>query len=305
MEEMDHDPADPSGATVPRQSDRPPVGEPLVVSRRNPDVRPATRPVRREPRPEGELGAAGDDADVGELVGRVALVTAAAGDVGSALVRALVERGARVLGVDADLAALVAVLDASGARDGVVPLRCDLAEPDDVDSVCEFVTRSTVVDVVFHVADERAVRGADEVDRLDRLLGSEVRGPAALVSGIVSAAVADTRIVLVDRVTGSPEDEPAPPDGSAARELVRRHLAGLDRARVSTASCGPGIRPEAFASSLVGLVAVDDVPLERLVLAERSHGLRVDTVDDTTSPTPDPGAGESTPGPASTDGNGT
>lgn len=304
MEEMDHDPAEPSGAAVPRQSDRPPVGEPLVVSRRNPDARPSARPVRRESRPEGGTVAAGDGEEVGELAGRVALVTAATDDVGAALVGALVERGARVLGVDADLAGLVATLDGLGARDDVVPLRCDLAEPADVESVCEFVARSAVVDLVFHVASDGRATGPADVDRLDQLLGTEVRGPAALVSGVVSAAGTDTRIVLVDRVTGSPDDGPAQRDTGAARELVRRHLAGLDGTRVSRASCGPGVRPEAFASALVGLVAVDDVPLERLVLAERGGALAEDTVDDTTPPSPDPGPGASTPDPVSTVGNG-
>ncbi len=60
----------------------------------------------------------------------------------------MVGRGARVLLVDDDLDGLLDVVD-SLAPAAAVPVRCDLGL--DVAAACDFVTRSTAVDVVVHV----------------------------------------------------------------------------------------------------------------------------------------------------------
>ncbi len=262
---------DPDVATPPRQSDRPPVGVPLVSSRRNPDGQPARAVDDPTTGAERRAEVGFDDAvpvEPGAFVGRVALVTSATGVLAGALVAELLARGARVLLVDDDLQLLLTAVDELEAWDRAVPLRCDLASSDDVGALCRFVVAATTVDVIVHVSaaaasgegvasgegDDRAVRG------LDRQLGERIRGPAELVDGLASSLPPGARMVVV---------EPWPvPLGSRStpEDLLVDHLCGSHGLRPGRATCGRGVAPELFAATLLDLVGADDVPFDRLVL---------------------------------------
>lgn len=251
------------------ESDRPPVGEPLVASRRNPDAKPAVH-ARTDDTVVREPTAAAPDEEpppAGDLDGRVALVTAATGELGSALAAELVERGARVLLVDDDLIALIEAVDGIGAGGRAVPLRCDLDSGDDVESMCEFVSRAVGVDIVVHVADEPGGRD----------LLSEISAPVGLVSGLAGSLDGDARVVLVDR-----SDEPGADAGrhSCARDVVHDHVTRTHDVRVARASCGHDVAPRLFASTLVDLIGSDDLPLDRLVLDGGAVGTGAGDVDE-------------------------
>lgn len=269
MEKMDHDPPESTPTTVPRQSDRPPVGEPLVVSRRNPQALP-TIPDRRHDAADAAAAAEPVEpvevsvpVEPGELDGRVALVTHATGTLGSALVGDLVSRGAGVLLLDADLSSLNAAVEDLGEGARAVPLRCDLSSQTDVASVCDFVTRAVTVDLVMHVAGLSVGDVDDPVVRFDRLVRSEIRGPVELVEGIAGSLGENASVVVVDSV----EESEQLSDGArrAVRDLVRDRLSGTVGVRFADASCGPGVEPGVFAGALVDLMR-DDVPLGRIVL---------------------------------------
>ncbi|UDY34675.1 SDR family NAD(P)-dependent oxidoreductase [Dermatobacter hominis] len=264
---MEQDPEELAAGTAPRQSesDRPPVGEPLVVSRRNPAARPAGADGAAA-EPAAAPAARTDDAPDAsaarraELDGRVALVTAAAGELGGALAAALVDRGARVLLVDHDLGGLVDAVDAL-AHGRAVPVWCDLTSDAAVASACEFVARSATVDVVVHVG-EAAQPDAEVRPDLEDRYGSTVRGPLALVGGLAPSLAPSAQVLLVG--------PPVPADADAldrvAPELVREHLPVADDVRVARAECGPGLAPGLFAGAVVDLLARDDVALRQLAL---------------------------------------
>jgi hypothetical protein len=263
MQRMEQDPDELATGAAPRQSesDRPPVGEPLVVSRRNPAARPAAPDRARggaARRTMGGVAAAPDGAPdrAAPLDGRVALVTSAASELGAAMAAALVDRGARVLLVDRDLGALVdAVDDLAWGR--AVPVWCDLGSPAAVASACEFVTRAATVDVVVHVGDD-PVSSDGERPGLDDRFGTTVRGPLSLVDGLGPALAPAARVLLVDR--------PVPPDADAldrvAPELVREHLPVAEDVFVARAACAPALSPERFADAVLDLLARDDVVLQ-------------------------------------------
>lgn len=253
---------------VPRQSDRPPVGEPLVVSRRNPAARPAARVA---PEVDAATDAVEPVPEPGELDGRVAMVTAATGDVGRALVEELAGRGAHVVLVDDDLTSLVGVADGLVDGVGAVPLRCDPTSPADVASVSDFVSRSVELDLLFHVAVDADVDDDGPGATLTAVeeVGHEVRtgisAPVELVAGVSGALAADARIVFVD-----PDDRPdLHATSRVACRIVRERLPLGEGVRVASASCGPDVSSDRFAAALVDLVAVGDVPLDRVVVGVR------------------------------------
>jgi NAD(P)-dependent dehydrogenase (short-subunit alcohol dehydrogenase family) len=85
------------------------------------------------------------------LKGRVALVTGAAGGLGSALAQALARRGATVLAADVDIAALHSMHN--GAEASIEPLYLNLTEPRDIVRCVETITRERGrVDILAHTA---------------------------------------------------------------------------------------------------------------------------------------------------------
>jgi len=252
-----------------RPSDTPPVGEPLVVSRRNPSARPPVAP---------DVVAAGADIPVRSdravepeqltqlsppMAGEVVLVTASGGALGRAIARELDSRGARVLLLDPDPAALVATLDSLPAGHAV-PLLCDLALEGAVASVVEFVRRATSIDAIVHVtaevpvaADAAHVDGPDSTD-LTRRLRSRVVAPIELVDGLGDALSDDAPVVLIRDVGSSSVLDRVAPD------LVREQLG--NRCRVCDVDYDHDLVPGRVAEVLADLLVLDDVAVERLVL---------------------------------------
>ena len=195
--EMDPDEGGPGGS--PRTSDRPPVGEPLVVSKRRP-VQPAAEPEPPAPPP-------------GPLAGRVGLVTGATGDLGSAFAGALGERGARVCLLDADLDALRSSAARVGAGDPPLVLRCDLGSADDVRSVCDFLRRSGArLDLVVHAATapQDGTVLDSPVDGLDEHYLIEVRAPSILAQELADSLAPGASVVFVDREPDHADVGPVP-----------------------------------------------------------------------------------------------
>ncbi len=274
MQRMEQDPEELKSAAAPRQSesDRPPVGEPLVVSRRN----PAARPAGAEPVDPPAAGPAVGDAELPDelpdarqldLDGRVALLTGATRELGTALAWELVDRGARVLLVDDDLAELLDLADALSLG-RAVPVRCDLRSESDVSAACDFVGRSAIVDLVVHVADDLAgdVTADDEepsdvTAEVDDRYRTRIRGPLTLVAGLSSALGPTLKVLLVER--GGEHDALS----AAAPAVLREQLPTVAGTQVATATCGVDLDAAVFARAVVDLLAGDDHELDALQLS--------------------------------------
>lgn len=286
MHETDDDVPEPDLVPAPGEIDHPPVGEPLVVSRRNPDARPTARADARSSGGVGkvgqERGGSGSDSEVPngwdgdvepaaapELDGVVALVTAATGDLGGAVAGELLGRGANVLLVDDDLSALASVAGVSDSGSWAVPLRCDVGSSSQVESVCEFVARSVTVDLVVHVAPAVGSSAGGPLDELDRRYRSEVRAPVELVAGLAGSLAADARVVVVDEVGGLDDPDGGgvlPHSGSVPHGVAVEHLWGMGVRRSSRVTRGPRMSVSHFAAALVDLVGVAGVPFDRVVM---------------------------------------
>lgn len=283
---MEHDPDErSSNGAAPRESDRPPVGEPLVVSRHNPAARPAADGEGSRPEIGGTRIEPAIDPHRGRrdhLDGSVALVTSASGELGAALASELVDRGARVLLLDDDLGGLIETVDAL-APGRTVPVRCDLGSDADVDAACEFVSRTAAIDLVLHVAADSATGGEARGDvaadgaeggneggmeggdvgaeraGLDERYRSSVRGPLALFAGLAAALAPSPRVLVVGR---TPEVD-ADTLQRVAPSLVLEHLPRVDGMSVGSADCGSDLRVEVFAEAVVDLLVRDDLSIER------------------------------------------
>ena len=240
MHRMESDPEDGGPAGSPRQSDSPPVGEPLVVSRR---AAPRTAAPALEAVPTGPLA------------GQVGLVTGATGELGAAFVDALVDRGARVWMVDGDLAALRGVADRVGGDDRTVALRCDVGSADDVADACDFVRLAgTSVDLVVHAATAAAAEEAPTAfGALDAEYAVGVRAPSLFAAHLAPSLTDRAGVLFVDRLP-EPDD-----DRAAARRTVidaaRRGLVDVLRSdladgdvRLLSATCSPASDAAEFAS---------------------------------------------------------
>jgi NAD(P)-dependent dehydrogenase (short-subunit alcohol dehydrogenase family) len=114
----------------------------------------------------------------GRFSGRVAVVTGAAGGIGSAVARRLVSDGAQVAIVDVAAAALKKVGDELGGQ--VLAVEADVAQEEDCgEYVRQTVERFGRVDLFFNNAgiEGRIANIVDaEVSEFDRLMGVNVRG---------------------------------------------------------------------------------------------------------------------------------
>jgi NAD(P)-dependent dehydrogenase (short-subunit alcohol dehydrogenase family) len=119
--------------------------------------------------------------------GRGALVTGAAGDLGRAIVRALVDRGARVAMLDVDAEALHALERELGTS--VKPIPCDVAEEAQVaDAVAAATAFADGLDlVVSNAGIEGPVGPLEELDltAFERVLRINVLGPAAVLKHVL------------------------------------------------------------------------------------------------------------------------
>jgi len=114
------------------------------------------------------------------LDGRVALVTGAAGGIGSATARALAEAGARVLATDVDEARVLQVAEGLSA-DGreVVGRHLDVTHPPEVEAVVyEAVERFGQLDILVNIAGVLDMTPLDQLtpEVWDRVLGVNLKG---------------------------------------------------------------------------------------------------------------------------------
>ncbi len=140
--------------------------------------------------------------------GCIALVTGAAGGLGSALTHVLVRRGLKVIACDVDMTGLQRLADASEA---IVPWRMNLADPEDIQrSVAEITRLHGEVDILIHTAVRHFANDAGHETRsfvdhtsaqLMETLAVAVTGPTLLTQLICRRMVQRRRGRIV--LTGS------------------------------------------------------------------------------------------------------
>jgi NAD(P)-dependent dehydrogenase (short-subunit alcohol dehydrogenase family) len=270
---------EPSGPT----EDRPPVGQPLVTSRRTRTARGA---------PEGVEGRRADDASPSrpdgdgvqhQLRGRTVLVTGASSELGAAFCEAFAGAGARVVLVDPELEAL-RTRAADLPADRAMVLRCDLGSAGEVRAVGEFLDRADVqLDAVVHaarVAGDGPALGAP-IEDLDERYLIEVRGPTLLMQALGARLGPGARVVFPDgpEVTGRSREDTGTQQAvvrAARRQLVARlrtELAERD-AVVVAAGWTEDSGTEGVAAGVVRLVldGADADVLDVTLQARDPHG---------------------------------
>ena len=113
---------------------------------------------------------------MGELDGKVALITGAGSGMGKASVHVFVREGARVVAADVSGAERAT---AEAAGDGVLPVHCDVTREDDVEAaVRAAVDEFGRIDAVLNVAGiADAARVADvTMEQYDRIMDVDLRG---------------------------------------------------------------------------------------------------------------------------------
>ncbi len=137
-----------------------------------------------------------------DLAGRVAVVTGAAGGIGRATVRALAGRGAAVVGIDVDAAALAAALD---GLDGLA-VEADLRDPDAITHAAAAAAGwRGRVDVLAHVAGINRYAHATDISVADwdRIHAVNLRAPFLLTQALLDPLLAARgAVVAVSSVAG-------------------------------------------------------------------------------------------------------
>jgi len=146
--------------------------------------------------PNGEFEAT-EPGSKKPLHGRIALVTGAAGGLGSALAGVLAERGALVIASDVDLEAVKRVARSTDGR--IVPLHLNLAEPQSIVHGVETIAQAYErIDILVHAAvrhyagdDGHELRPFTEhtVDQVLETLAVSVTGPTLLTQLITQGMV--------------------------------------------------------------------------------------------------------------------
>jgi 3-oxoacyl-[acyl-carrier protein] reductase len=117
---------------------------------------------------------------MGALDGRAAVVTGAAGGIGSATTRALAEAGARVLATDSDEARVLQVAaDISAGGAIVVGRHLDVTHPPEVEAVVqEAVDRFGALDILANIAGILDMTPVDQLNAevWDRVIGVNLKG---------------------------------------------------------------------------------------------------------------------------------
>lgn len=120
--------------------------------------------------------------------GRGALVTGAAGDIGSAIARALLSRGARVHITDVDAERLSRRAEALAAEGAVTASVCDLAEPSQVEALAKAALAALGrVDILVNNAAIQAQGDLEacSMELFDRAYAINVRAPYLLAKLLV------------------------------------------------------------------------------------------------------------------------
>jgi NAD(P)-dependent dehydrogenase (short-subunit alcohol dehydrogenase family) len=184
-----------------------------------------------------------------DLLGRLAVVTGAAGMLGAAIAGELVARGAHVCLIGRDPDALRQTVDGLAPGAHTAMLRCDLASVEDVESAADFVERiGEPVDLLVHAAGMYApttiARGT--VEELDEHYLLDVRGPYLLTQRLLpSLTDAAGRVVFFS--VGGVE---AGPDADVHRHISQAGLVAF----------AAGLRDEAAPFGIrVLTVRTDDV----------------------------------------------
>ena len=155
--------------------------------------------AERTPRGSEMLKIPGRHADEIDLHGRHALVTGASGGIGTAIVRALVDRGAHVVATGRRADALDELARATGAE----PVCCDLA---DRDQLLRLLERVPEMDVVISNAGIPASGKLEGLtfDQIDRALDVNLRAPL-LLARAASIAMRERRrghVVIMSSISG-------------------------------------------------------------------------------------------------------
>ncbi len=137
-----------------------------------------------------------------DLAGRVAVVTGAAGGIGRATVRSLADRGAAVVGIDVDSAALKTAL---GEIDGLA-VEADLRDPDAVARAAAAAAGwRGRVDVLAHIAGINRYAHASDISVADwdRIHAVNLRAPFLLTQALLEPLLAARgAVVAVSSVAG-------------------------------------------------------------------------------------------------------
>lgn len=196
----------------PLPDDRPPVGEPLVASRR-PRARGPHDPRLGEP--GGDAGAPAEvaapvEAEPPPFAGSSVLVTGATSELGIAFAAAFAEAGAEIHLLDDDLIALREVAAELPGSSRALVLCCDLGSVEQIRSVGDFLERAEAApDIVIHAAQVREPGTAlgSPIEDLDEHYLIGVRGPTVLLQAIVAQLSPGSTVVFADRaVSADPVD---------------------------------------------------------------------------------------------------
>jgi NAD(P)-dependent dehydrogenase (short-subunit alcohol dehydrogenase family) len=137
-----------------------------------------------------------------DLAGRIAVVTGAAGGIGRATVRALAGRGAAVVGVDVDAAALATALT---GIDGLA-VEADLSDPDAIARAAAAAAGwRGRVDILAHVAGINRYAHATDISVADwdRIHAVNLRAPFLLTQALLAPLLAARgAVVAVSSVAG-------------------------------------------------------------------------------------------------------
>lgn len=260
-DELDAPPASPrQSRSMP--DDRPPVGEPLVASRR-----PRARSPH-EPRNGDSLAASAADApavpEPPPFAGRSVLVTGATSELGTAFAASFAEAGAEIHLLDDDLIRLREVAAELPGASRALVLCCDLGSVEQIRSVGDFLERAEAApDIVVHAAQVREPGTAlgSPIEDLDEHYLIGVRGPTVLLQAIVPQLSPGSTVVFADRAIDlDPVDAHGAVVDAARMRLIDALRSELDGRGVTvmTARWTADTPPAEVAGRVVSAMATDE-----------------------------------------------
>jgi len=208
--------------------------------------------------------------DSNRLDGKVALVTGAGGEIGAATTRLMLARGARVIGVDRDAAALMRIGAQLAANKNLVTLEGDVT---DEESVRNYVACARDafgrIDVFFNNAGiEGPVRPITEYPLSDfkRVIDVNVIGVFLGMKHVIPVMAASGGGVIINTsstagLTGT--------RGVCAYNASKHAVIGLTRS-VAAEWSAKGFR----------IVAISPGPIEGRMMSSLEHGLGAQGIDD-------------------------